>query len=157
MTRRYWSGDGIVTLQPNEVFVFGSNAEGRHGKGAAKTAMSFGAVYGQARGIMGQAYAIITKNLTPGTVEKITGRRYPYGGYLSVPLWDIETDIRELYEYARQHSDKDFLIVYQYKPLDDQSNLNGYTTRAMMDVFLRNDPPINIVFHDSYRGQDDHA
>lgn len=32
----------ITTLQPNEVFVFGSNLAGIHGKGAAKQAVKFG-------------------------------------------------------------------------------------------------------------------
>lgn len=32
----------ITKLQPNQIFVFGSNPEGRHGKGSAATAVSFG-------------------------------------------------------------------------------------------------------------------
>lgn len=54
--------DNITSLENYEVFVFGSNESGRHGKGAAKTAMKFGAIYGQASGIQGQAYGIPTKN-----------------------------------------------------------------------------------------------
>lgn len=46
-------------LQPNEVFVFGSNPQGQHGGGAAGHAMRhFGAVWGQAEGLQGQSYAI---------------------------------------------------------------------------------------------------
>lgn len=49
------------------IFVFGSNTEGRHGKGAAKTALQrHGAIYGQAEGLQGNSYAIITKELRPG-------------------------------------------------------------------------------------------
>ena len=37
--------DNITQLGPNEIFVFGSNLSGRHGKGAARTAFKlFGAV-----------------------------------------------------------------------------------------------------------------
>ena len=37
----------ITQLEPNQIFVFGSNTQGRHGKGAALTAKNkFGAVYG---------------------------------------------------------------------------------------------------------------
>ena len=55
----------IRSLQPNQIFVFGSNTQGRHGLGAAKIALQkFGAKYGQAEGIQGQSYAIITKDLT---------------------------------------------------------------------------------------------
>ena len=38
----------IVTLQSNEIFVFGSNLAGQHGGGAAQLAyQKFGAVWGQ--------------------------------------------------------------------------------------------------------------
>ena len=50
--------DRITSLQPNEVFVFGSNAQGNHGGGAAAFAMhNFGAVWGQGEGMQGQSYA----------------------------------------------------------------------------------------------------
>ena len=52
----------ITKIQPNEIFVFGSNESGRHGKGAAKTAMKWGAKYGQAEGLQGRTYAIPTVN-----------------------------------------------------------------------------------------------
>jgi hypothetical protein len=55
----------IDKLNSNQIFVFGSNTQGRHGKGAALTAKNkFGAIYGQAEGLQGQSYAIITKDLT---------------------------------------------------------------------------------------------
>lgn len=45
-----------------EVFVFGSNLSGRHGKGAALFAkMHYGAVRGVGEGMSGNAYAIPTK------------------------------------------------------------------------------------------------
>ena len=45
------------------VFVFGSNLAGRHGAGAAKTALrEYGAVYGQGWGRQGRSYAIPTKD-----------------------------------------------------------------------------------------------
>lgn len=54
--------DNITSILPNEVFVFGSNQSGRHGKGAAKTALSFGAKWGQAEGLQGRSYGIPTKD-----------------------------------------------------------------------------------------------
>ena len=46
----------IVTLQSNEIFVFGSNLAGQHGGGAARLAyQKFGAVWGQGVGLQGQA------------------------------------------------------------------------------------------------------
>jgi hypothetical protein len=53
--------DRIDRLAPNEVFVFGSNASGAHGGGAARTAYEkFGAVWGQGHGLQGQSYGIDT-------------------------------------------------------------------------------------------------
>ena len=52
----------ITKLLPNEVFVFGSNYKGIHGKGAAKIARNqFKAVIGVAEGMTGNCYAIPTK------------------------------------------------------------------------------------------------
>lgn len=46
-----------------DIFVFGSNLAGRHGKGAALHARKHhGAVYGQSEGLQGQSYAIPTKS-----------------------------------------------------------------------------------------------
>lgn len=56
------------------IFVFGSNEAGKHGKGAAKEAVDkYQAVYGQAEGLQGQAYAIPTKDksLKPLPLDKI--------------------------------------------------------------------------------------
>ena len=53
----------INYLEPNEIFVFGSNEAGIHGGGAAKTAQEkFGAIYGVPFGLMGQSFAIPTKD-----------------------------------------------------------------------------------------------
>lgn len=49
-------------LDPDAVFVFGSNLKGIHGKGAAATAHKFfGAQFGKGDGYTGQAYALATK------------------------------------------------------------------------------------------------
>lgn len=46
-----------------EIFVFGSNLAGRHGAGAAREAyVSYGAAMGIGTGLVGQSYAIPTKD-----------------------------------------------------------------------------------------------
>ena len=51
----------IRQLGENEIFVFGSNANGYHRGGAAAFAMrEFGAVWGQGEGLQGKSYAIPT-------------------------------------------------------------------------------------------------
>lgn len=53
--------ENINHLEPNEIFVFGSNLAGHHGGGAARTALvRFGAIPGQGIGLQGQSYAIPT-------------------------------------------------------------------------------------------------
>ena len=59
----------VVSLKPNEVFVFGSNLAGFHGGGAARAAYKkFGAIWGQGVGMQGHSYAIPTMQ---GGVETI--------------------------------------------------------------------------------------
>lgn len=51
----------ITALSEGEIFVFGSNAAGLHGGGAARTAYeNFGAEWGRGEGLYGQSYAIPT-------------------------------------------------------------------------------------------------
>lgn len=55
--------DKIEKLEPNEVFVFGSNESGIHGAGAAKLARDkFGAQMGVGFGMQGHSFAIPTKD-----------------------------------------------------------------------------------------------
>lgn len=131
--RKTYSGK-INSLLPNQVFVFGSNTQGRHGKGAALTAKNkFGAVYGRAEGPQGQSYAIITKDLT----KKIQPSRTPE---------QIEEQISKLYQYARQNPDKEFLIAYS----STGNNLNYYSNQQMADMFASESIPNNIVFEQGF-------
>ena len=69
ITRPDFTPDCITRLQPDEVFVFGSNLAGMHAGGAARIALEvFGAVWGQGVGLQGQSYAIPTMQ---GGVETI--------------------------------------------------------------------------------------
>ena len=51
----------IEDLGINGIFVFGSNEGGKHNKGAALLARSFGAINKQGEGLMGRTYGIPTK------------------------------------------------------------------------------------------------
>lgn len=62
MDTKEYTPEDIKTLKPNEVFVFGSNYSGIHGKGAAKFAAdNFGAKRGKGVGLFGQSYALPTR------------------------------------------------------------------------------------------------
>ena len=155
-SREFWSGTFIERLEDNQIFVFGSNPEGRHGAGAAKAAMSFGAEYGNGRGLQGQSYALPTKNLTKDFVEPSTGIKYHIEGLKSISEEQIRDNIIELYKTAKANPDKKFLFTFQY--LCDlkgipQASLNGYTSQEMMEIVADagENIPANVIFHDSYR------
>jgi hypothetical protein len=129
----------IKKLNPNQIFVFGSNTEGRHGGGAAKQAMSFGAIYGCPKGQQGNTYAIITKDLAIGL--------------RSIPKWQICDQISDLYVVALCNPDREFLITYSGTGV----NLNGYSPKEMAELFywatFRLHPsliPANIVFEEGF-------
>lgn len=64
-------------MSDNWIFVFGSNLAGRHGKGAALIAhKQYGAIYGQASGLMGRSYGIPTKDARLGVLPIKTIRQY---------------------------------------------------------------------------------
>lgn len=131
--RKTYSGM-IQNLAPNQVFVFGSNTQGKHGKGAALTAKNkFGAIYGQAEGPQGQSYAIITKDLTKNTHPSRTPEQ-------------IKEQIHNLYEYARENPDEEFLVAYSGKG----TNLNAYSNQEMADMFSSEPIPNNIVFEQEF-------
>jgi len=152
---RFWTGESIKELKENQVFVFGSNPSGRHGAGAAKAAMSFGAKYGVGRGLQGQTYALITKNLEAGYTEKATGITYAKEGYQSVSKEQISKNIDELYECAKQNPDKFFVVVYKNDTWPNGSpkkSLNGYTGEEMFEMFAKGkEVPANIILHDSFK------
>ena len=65
-----YTPEEIYKLLPNQVFCFGSNLAGRHGSGAAKTAMNkFGARYRVGRGLEGQSYALTTNDFDIETLN----------------------------------------------------------------------------------------
>jgi len=84
------SNDRIDHLEENEIFVFGSNASGFHGGGAAAYAMrKFGAIWGQGEGLQGQSYAI-------PTMEGIA---------------EMSEAIKRFTSFAAEHSELRFLVT----------------------------------------------
>jgi hypothetical protein len=91
MEQKRTTPERITELQPNEIFVFGSNLSGMHGGGAALIAYrKFGAIWGQGVGLQGQSYGIPTMQ---GGVESIK----PY--------------VDEFIDFAKAHSELTFLVT----------------------------------------------
>lgn len=79
-----------------EVFVFGSNLAGRHGKGSALEALQkHGAIYGQGTGRQGNSYAIPTKD------QKLW----------ILPLHVISVYVSAFKAYAETHPEDTFNVV----------------------------------------------
>ena len=99
----------ITNLEPDQIFVFGSNHSGRHGKGAAKTALGWGAKWGQAEGLQGMTYGIPTKDASI--------RR-------TLRLDEIKPYVDRFIEFAKANQDSIFLVteigcgLAGYKPKD---------------------------------------
>lgn len=125
----------ITELEPNAIFVFGSNTQGRHGKGAALVAKNkFGAKYGQAEGLQGRSYAIITKDLTKSIHPSRTKEQ-------------IEEQIKKLYAFALLNLNKKFFVAYK----GDSVNLNAYSSKEMAEMFGCVEIPENIIFEKNFR------
>jgi hypothetical protein len=96
---RFWKGYKISAMTRNNIFMYGANPEFRNGAGAAKEARDFGAKrFGGGRGIVGNTFGLITKNLEPGFVEEATGIVYEKSGPRSVSREQIRENIDELYQ-----------------------------------------------------------
>lgn len=88
--------DNITKITDNEVFVFGSNESGRHGKGAAKTALGWGAVWGQAEGLQGKTYGIPTKDSSIRRTLRVD---------------EIKPYVERFIEFAKENPDKTFYVT----------------------------------------------
>ena len=109
----------ITELQPNEIFVFGSNLKGMHGGGAAYIAYrKFGAIMGQGVGLQGQSYAIPTMQ---GGVETIC----PY--------------VDEFIQFAKEHQNLTFLVTRI------GCGIAGFTDNEISPLFEKAHDVKNIV------------
>jgi hypothetical protein len=106
--------ENIQELEPNEIFVFGSNLSGIHGGGAARLAKDkFGAIMGVGEGITGNCYALPTKDKNIETL----------------PIGEIHKSVEVLYQYARDNNNKHFLVTAI------GCGLAGYTAKDIAPMF----------------------
>lgn len=111
----------IESLAAHEVFVFGANAAGAHGAGAARFAYErFGAVWGQSEGLQGQSYGIDTMS----------------------GLAVFEEQARRFVAFARERGDLRFLMT------EVGCGIAGYAPEQVAGFFA--DAPANVVLPDSF-------
>ena len=114
----------ITKLQPDEIFVFGSNLAGMHGGGAARLAYQrFGAVWGQGVGLQGQSYAIPTMQ---GSLESIK----PY--------------VDDFFELAEEWDQTTFLVTRI------GCGIAGFTDEKIAPLFDRALDMYNVVLPESF-------
>ena len=117
--------DYITRLEPNEIFVFGSNLAGFHGGGAARIAYEqFGAEWGVGVGRTGQCYAIPTMQ---GGVETIR----PY--------------VDDFIRYAEQHPELTFLVT------QIGCGIAGFTDEQIAPLFTAARDLQNVALPDGWR------
>lgn len=129
-----YTPENITSLKDYEVFVFGSNTAGRHGAGAAKTAVEkFGAIYGKGVGLQGQSYAIPTLDYS-----RIESDEKDYSLDRS-SLIDIQNHVKDLCDFARKNYNLKFYMTKIGVGLAD------FSMDEIQRVFLSCDIPVNIV------------
>lgn len=115
-TQPNFTPENITELEPNEVFVFGSNKTGNHAGGAARIAVDkFGAVMEQGEGMQGQSYAIPTldENMQRVSIEELT------------------RSVRRFAEYTLQHLDNTFYVT------KIGCGIAGFSIEEVSDIFKR--------------------
>jgi len=119
--------DRVLTLLDNEVFVFGSNLAGRHGRGAALDALhKFGAAPGKGTGLHGRSYAIPTKDRTLGVL----------------PLLSISVSVQRFIEFACAHPELRFIVT------QIGCGLAGYSPKQIAPFF--NGSPGNVILPECF-------
>jgi hypothetical protein len=106
-----------------QIFVFGSNLAGRHGKGAALEALrNHGAVYGRGEGLQGNSYAIPTKGYRIETLKLPSIQRY----------------VSSFLEFATQHPEFEFNVTRV------GCGLAGYTDDDIAPMFISAGLNVNL-------------
>jgi len=113
------------------IFVYGANTQGRHGKGAALEAVQkHGAVYGRV-GLCGNSYGVITKELR--------------ANYPPITIKDISKEIDLLIICAYEHPDYTFICT----PFG--TGLAGFSHDIMRALFQEKEVPSNIILPEEWR------
>jgi hypothetical protein len=107
-----------------EIFVFGSNRQGRHGRGAAAEARRYhGALYGQPEGLQGASYGIITKELRHDMPP--------------VEIDEVRSGVTRFLSFARLHPEHSFAVT----PIG--CGLAGFKPAEIAPMFTN--APMNVL------------
>lgn len=122
----------ITRLRPDEIFVFGSNTAGRHGKGAALQAKQWGAVEGVSEGLQGQTYAIPTRRwIAPRVLH-------------TLPPHEIEGAVARFLQFAQAHPELIFFVT------EIGCGYAGYQPKEIAPMFHAYDIPPHVTLPGSF-------
>lgn len=129
MYTKYFTPERVTNLKSHQIFVFGSNTAGKHGKGAALDAVrKFGAINGVGDGIQGQSYGISTKDKNLQVLS----------------LEQIERKVKTFIKYAIKHYNRDFLVT----PIG--TGLAGYKAKDIAPMFKECLEMHNVILPESF-------
>ena len=129
LLKRQLTPENIKNLPEREIFVFGSNLNGNHAGGAAKTALDkFGAIQGQAEGLQGQSYALPTldENMSKLSLEAISKH--------------IDT----LYQFAESCPDLVFWVT------KIGCGIAGFDEQEIARLFKEKETPFNVFLPEEF-------
>lgn len=113
------------------IFVYGANTQGRHGRGAALEAVQkHGAIYGRV-GLCGNSYGVITKELRPD--------------YPNIDIRDLDKEIHLLIECAIDHPEHTFICT----PFG--TGLAGFSHNTMKLLVSSYTIPDNLILPEEWR------
>ena len=111
------------------IYVFGSDRQGRHGLGCALQAkLHHGAIYGQAEGLQGNSYAIITKELRHG--------------HPPVALAEVRDGVNRFIKFAKGNPELNFQVT----PIG--CGLAGFRVHQIAPMFT--DIPPNVILNEDF-------
>ena len=117
-----YTPENIQELEPNQIFVFGSNLSGIHAGGAAKIAEEkFGAMEGVSEGMMGDCYAFPTLDREMKKLSKEC----------------LKASVIDLFAICRALPEKEFLLTKV------GCGIAGFNESYMIDLFK--DSPPNLI------------
>ena len=140
-----YSGN-IEKLEPNQIFVFGSNPVGINGNPEKGTGGA--ALVATNKEWVKQSEKMDNRLSDSGKAWGLTTVSYP-GKKLSKTKSEIIEGIKKLYDFASNNQDKEFMIAYNGED-PNKVSLNGYSAKDMAQMFSSQTIPSNIIFEKNF-------
>lgn len=144
--RNYLFYSGDIEPDNETVFVYGTNPENRHGKGAAIIAAKyFGALYGRfgiANALQGKSFGIVTQDLKKHKLNPSVP---------SVSKEEIIQNIVLMFKSAKENTKLLYKVAYRHLKDVSLSNYTGYEFMDMFNEAMKIESlPDNVIFSEEW-------